>query len=64
MTLPFKCADCGHQITLTTDEAIAIYEHRINLCQCCIDSMNEETWAEVNCAWDPERRAFVMVAVP
>lgn len=42
MTLPFRCEDCGRPITLTTDEALAIYQSKIAFCQVCIDSMEED----------------------
>ena len=45
MTLPFVCEDCGGQITLTTEEALAIYESRIALCQACITSIADDAEA-------------------
>ena len=45
MTLPFVCEDCGGRITLTADEALAIYQSRIALCQRCIDRIEEDAEA-------------------
>lgn len=45
MTLPFVCEDCGGPITLTTDEALAIYESRIALCQACITGIEDDAEA-------------------
>lgn len=71
MTLPFICEDCGGRITLTTDEALAIYQSRIALCQRCIDSMEEEAeaWRQMRaedghqCSWDASVGRFIARSV-